>query len=91
MNVQRLSRDTPVTAANGTQLRAITVFALALRHLRQRALAELSAGCYGAFGGSTGVNWEAADSVLWVLTVPALWGPPAKQLLREAAYQVLTF
>ena len=28
------------------------------------------------------------EDVLWVLTVPAIWSPKAKQFMREAAYEV---
>ena len=29
-----------------------------------------------------------ADDIKWVLTVPAIWTPRAKQFMREAAYEV---
>lgn len=29
-----------------------------------------------------------SDDVKWVLTVPAIWKQPAKQFMREAAYEV---
>ena len=29
-----------------------------------------------------------AEDILWVLTVPAIWTPRAKQFMREAAYEV---
>ena len=29
-----------------------------------------------------------ADDIMWVLTVPAIWTPRAKQFMREAAYEV---
>lgn len=35
----------------------------------------------------TGSN-VAVEDVRWVVTVPAIWKQPAKQFMREAAYQV---
>jgi hypothetical protein len=58
---------------------ALTVFAHALRHLKRYALMELS--------DQTGSD-VAVDDVRWVVTVPAIWKQPAKQFMREAAYQV---
>ena len=29
------------------------------------------------------------EDIQWVLTVPAIWSPRAKQFMREAAYEVL--
>lgn len=34
-----------------------------------------------------GSDFENSD-VRWVITVPAIWKQPAKQFMREAAYQV---
>ena len=28
------------------------------------------------------------DEIRWVITVPAIWRPQAKQFMREAAYEV---
>jgi hypothetical protein len=55
------------------------VFAHALRHLKRYALMELS--------DQTGSN-VAVEDIRWVVTVPAIWKQPAKQFMREAAYQV---
>jgi len=30
----------------------------------------------------------AVEDVRWVVTVPAIWKQPARQFMREAAYQV---
>ena len=66
-------------AANGQPIPALKVFAHALRHLKCHALRELS--------DQTGSN-VAVEDVRWVVTVPAIWKQPAKQFMREAAYQV---
>jgi hypothetical protein len=55
------------------------VFAYALHHLKSHALMELS--------DQTGSD-VAIEDVRWVVTVPAIWKQPAKQFMREAAYQV---
>nr|CAD7408489.1 unnamed protein product [Timema poppensis] len=70
---------TGVRAANGEVLPVLTVFAHALRHLRNQVLRELS--------DQAGSRVDPRE-VLWVVTVPAMWRQPSKQLVREAAYQV---
>ncbi|PNF14706.1 Heat shock 70 kDa protein 12A [Cryptotermes secundus] len=75
---QDLNRNTELKAANGQPVSALTVFAHALRHLKRYALLELS--------DQTGSN-VAVEDVRWVVTVPAIWKQPAKQFMREAAYQ----
>ncbi|CAG0912775.1 unnamed protein product [Notodromas monacha] len=75
-----LSRDTEIMAVNGKTLPAAVVFRHALQFFRDHALAEIGEGC----GLDAGLNEE---DVRWVLTVPAIWRQPAKQLMREAAYK----
>jgi len=36
----------------------------------------------------TGDESVSAEDIQWVLTVPAIWTPAAKQFMREAAYEV---
>ena len=36
----------------------------------------------------TGDDHYNADDIQWVLTVPAIWTPRAKQFMRQAAYEV---
>jgi len=68
-----------LTAANGRTHPALDVFEHALRYFRQHALQEL--------GDQTSTNL-VDDDVLWVITVPAIWKPPARQFMRIAAIQV---
>ncbi|XP_069704029.1 heat shock 70 kDa protein 12A-like isoform X2 [Periplaneta americana] len=75
---QDLNRNTELQAANGHSMPALAVFAHALHHLKGHALRELS--------DQTGSN-VAVEDVRWVVTVPAIWKQPAKQFMREAAYQ----
>jgi len=68
-----------ITAANGKAYPALDVFAHALRYFRQHALQELNDQT-----STTLVD----DDVRWVITVPAIWTPPARQFMRIAAIQV---
>ena len=79
--VQHLSRETTIAAANGRSYPALDVFAHALRYFRHHALQEL------ADQTSTTL---LDDDVRWVITVPAIWRPPARQFMRLAAVQVPT-
>ena len=36
----------------------------------------------------TGDEYFNVKDIQWVLTVPAIWTPAAKQFMREAAYEV---
>nr|XP_039251226.1 heat shock 70 kDa protein 12A-like [Styela clava] len=74
----KLSKTTQLVAANQKTMPAIQVFAHALRFFRQHALQELS--------DELGTRMRTSD-VRWVVTVPAIWRPQAKQFMREAAYQ----
>ncbi|XP_034020687.1 LOW QUALITY PROTEIN: heat shock 70 kDa protein 12B [Thalassophryne amazonica] len=72
-----LTMETELEAVNGRRVRAIEVFAHALRFFREHALKEVK---------------EQSSSMLeeeirWVITVPAVWRQPAKQFMREAAYR----
>lgn len=68
-----------LTAANGKKILALTVFAHALRFFKDHCLQELSDQ------SSTRI---VNDDIRWVITVPAIWRQPAKQFMRQAAYDV---
>ncbi|XP_059506660.1 heat shock 70 kDa protein 12B isoform X2 [Stegostoma tigrinum] len=72
-----LTLETELEAVNGKRVKALEVFAHALRYFRKHALKELNDQF--SVGSDT-------DDVRWVITVPALWKQPAKQFMREAAY-----
>lgn len=74
-----LTMDTDLTAANGKKVKALEIFAYALQYFKEQALKELS--------DQAGSDFENSD-VRWVITVPAIWKQPAKQFMREAAYQI---
>nr|XP_036866989.1 heat shock 70 kDa protein 12A [Manis javanica] len=73
-----LTMETDLTAANGKKVKALEVFAYALQYFKEQALKELS--------DQAGSEFENSD-VRWVITVPAIWKQPAKQFMRQAAYQ----
>uniref|UniRef100_A0A3B3D9L4 Heat shock protein 12B n=1 Tax=Oryzias melastigma TaxID=30732 RepID=A0A3B3D9L4_ORYME len=74
-----LSMETDLEAVNGRKVRAIEVFAHALRFFRQHALKEVKDQSSSVLEG---------EEIRWVITVPAVWRQPAKQFMREAAYLV---
>ncbi|KAM4731313.1 heat shock 70 kDa protein 12A-like [Anableps anableps] len=75
---KKLTRDVTVKAANGKEMTAQKVFSESLRFLKDDALTTISSNTGGKF---------LASDFTWVLTVPAIWDPSAKQFMREAAIQ----
>ncbi|ESN91198.1 hypothetical protein HELRODRAFT_90361 [Helobdella robusta] len=73
-----LTSETEIQAANGVSMKAIDVFAHALKFFRNHALLEISEQ------SNTPLN---EDDIRWVITVPAIWKSPAKQFMRESAYK----
>ncbi|XP_018544061.1 heat shock 70 kDa protein 12A-like [Lates calcarifer] len=74
-----LNKDVTIKAANGKSMKALKVFTEALRYLKEDALETIAANTVGR-------RFIASDFT-WVLTVPAIWDPSAKQFMREAATQ----
>lgn len=72
-----LTMETELEAVSGKRVRAIEVFAHALRFFREHALKEVKDQSSSVLEG---------NEVRWVITVPAVWRQPAKQFMREAAY-----
>lgn len=71
-----LTMETELEAVNGRRVRAIEVFAHALRFFREHALKEVKDLSSTVLEG---------EEIRWVITVPAVWKQPAKQFMREAA------
>ncbi|XP_072252976.1 heat shock 70 kDa protein 12A-like [Leuresthes tenuis] len=71
-----LNREVTIKAANGKSMTALKVFTESLRFLKDDALKTISAKAKRKF---------LASDFTWVLTVPAIWDPSAKQFMREAA------
>uniref|UniRef100_A0A8B9JSE3 Heat shock protein family A (Hsp70) member 12B n=1 Tax=Astyanax mexicanus TaxID=7994 RepID=A0A8B9JSE3_ASTMX len=72
-----LTMVTELESVSGRRVRAIEVFAHALRFFREHALKEVKDQSSSVLEG---------NDVRWVITVPAVWRQPAKQFMREAAY-----
>ena len=72
--------ETKIIAANGRSLKAKTVFAHSIRFLKDEAVEIIRR--------ETGDEGYKVEDIRWVLTVPAIWTPKAKQFMREAAYEV---
>ena len=75
--MQDISRNLMITAMDGKQLLAITVFTKALQYMRRIVLDDLDKQIH-----------NSKRSILWVLTVPAIWSHAARQVMRTAASQV---
>lgn len=67
-------------ASNGKKLEALAVFSHSIGYLKDKAIEVIR-----EVTGDDGYN---ALDIQWVLTVPAIWKPAAKQFMREAAYMV---
>ena len=63
---------------NGEQFYLVEAIAFVLKHMKHQLAVELSRAA---------PRLKASD-MHWVITVPAIWKPDGKQLMREAAYKV---
>ena len=79
--LQDLSKDTTLMASNGAVVKALDLFSVCLAFLGDKAMECINAS------GQRGKTYESRD-VQWVVTVPAIWEPTAKEFMREAAYKV---
>ena len=77
---QTLDRNSKLTARNGRRVDALVVFSHSIRYLKDRAIEIIRE--------RTGDDRYSAKDTQWVITVPAIWKPAAKQFMREAAYKV---
>ncbi|XP_054909000.1 heat shock 70 kDa protein 12A-like [Poeciliopsis prolifica] len=77
---KKLSNNLNIKATNGKSMKALKVFSESLRFLKDDALRTISRN-------TGGDNLFIASDFTWVLTVPAIWDPSAKQFMREAATQ----
>ena len=62
---------------------AIEIFSLALKYLVAKLLKFIS--------DTTGLTTIHSGNIQWVLTVPAIWKPGARQFMRNAAYKVTEY
>ena len=77
--LQNLNIETTLEASNGRRVKALEIFTYSIRYLHTRALEVIQE--------RTGDDYFSSGDIQWVLTVPAIWKPAAKQFMREAAYQ----
>ena len=75
-----MDRNTKLTARNGREVDALDVFSHSIRYLKDQAIEIIQE--------RTGDEHYSARDIQWVITVPAIWKPAAKQFMREAAYKV---
>lgn len=71
---------TTINAANGKPVKALQVFAHSIKFMKEEAVKLLCS--------ETGDEEFKVEDIQWVLTVPAIWTPKAKQFMRNAAYEV---
>ena len=76
---QTLHRDSEITDINDKPMRAMDVFSICIKHLKDSMLIEMNKRV---------VSPIKEDDVDFVLTVPAIWGDAAKMFMREAAVKV---
>ena len=79
MYIQSFSEQYKIPAINGGEMPAIKVFSLALRCLAAKLVKFIT--------DKIGLSNIHPSSILWVLTVPAIWKPGARQFMRKAAYR----
>ena len=70
-------------ARNGKSIDALLVFAHSMRYLKDQAIEIIRE--------RTGDKQYCEKDIQWVITVPAIWEPAAKQFMREAACEVYIF
>ncbi|XP_063070606.1 heat shock 70 kDa protein 12A-like [Engraulis encrasicolus] len=72
-----IQSDLQVTATNGKQMPAMTVFTESLRYLKDHVLRKVE--------NFSKVTKLRNSDITWVLTVPAIWSNAAKQFMRDVA------
>ena len=78
ITIQNVNRKTPVFSVFGGKFYLVEVIAFVLGHLKSLFLQE---------NDIKSLDMNLAN-VHWVITVPAIWNPEGKQMMREAAYLV---
>ena len=80
MLLKDIDLRTNLYAANGKVVEAKKVFAHSIKFLGDEAISLIRQ--------ETEDDSFKVEDIQWVLTVPAIWSPRAKQFMREAAYEV---
>ncbi|KAK3099413.1 hypothetical protein FSP39_004047 [Pinctada imbricata] len=72
-----LTRESTLVDDQGNEMRAIDVFAHAIRYMKEHLTESLRK-----------TKYEIREKeIAWVITIPAIWDPKSKQFMREAAEQ----
>ncbi|XP_028648869.2 heat shock 70 kDa protein 12A-like [Erpetoichthys calabaricus] len=74
-----ISKNLMICAKNNCPLPALMVFSESLQYLKDHALKTINV--------TDDIIKYTAEDVTWVLTVPAIWEPAAKQFMRVAAQE----
>ena len=74
---QNVSHQLMIKAVDGKELPVVTVFSKALQYMKTTVLDYLNKQVE-----------NPARSILWIVTVPAIWSQAAKQVMRMAAEEV---
>ncbi|NWW74150.1 HS12B protein, partial [Climacteris rufus] len=72
-----VTSGTQLKASDGKLLPALKVFSESLRYLKEHALNTIQEASFQTV--------HDQEEITWVLTVPAIWSPAAKQFMRLAA------
>ena len=75
--LQKVSHDLMIKAVDGKSLPAVIVFSKALEYIKTIVLNYLNEQVE-----------HPNRSILWIVTVPAIWSRAAKQIMRTAAEKV---
>lgn len=75
---QRLSLDTEIKEECGKKMKALDVFCMSIKYLKEEVIKKLQ---------SRFLSTKEED-VQYVLTVPAIWADQAKFFMRKAAEKV---
>ncbi|XP_060559105.1 heat shock 70 kDa protein 12A-like [Ruditapes philippinarum] len=75
---KNLTRNEELEDDKGKRLPAKRVFAMVIRYLKDDLLKESEKKLAGGL---------EEEEIQWVLTVPAIWTPPAKQFMRECVIE----
>nr|XP_022291093.1 heat shock 70 kDa protein 12A-like isoform X2 [Crassostrea virginica] len=75
---ETLHRNSEVTDVSGKRMKAMDIFSISIKHLKDGMLNELNKRV---------ISTILATDIDFVLTVPAIWGDAAKMFMREAAIQ----
>ena len=80
--MQGIKRDFELVDDTGKLLKAKQVFSLSIKWLREDLMLEWQTRLPGTIKD---------EDVHWMLTVPAIWSEAAKQFMRKAAQEVISY